>query len=275
MGFFNDLMGKSQANDAKMGETRANAFLDQYKDVALGNINSGYKNSSNELRGARGELRDQNAIAQNALTSGRDAAMGQLNPYIQSGTQANELYSNALGLNGEGAQRAFGSNYAASDPFRAQNANFANEQLMQVLNARGLSGSGYAGQAVADQSLRRGSEDYNNYLNRLQGQGQQGFNASSQAAQFQNNYGQNRAGQANTYSQMNTGIRGQIGQNYTDRGNALATLNYGYGQQKANNATNLANSLAASRTAGVNNLMGLGGLALKAASGGFTPPTGA
>ena len=274
MGFFNDLMGKGQANDAKMGEMRANAYLDQYKDVALGNINTGYKNSTNELRDARGELRDQNAIAQNALTQGRDAATGYLDQYIQGGGRANALYDNALGVNGVQAQRDFGNNYAASDPFRAQNANFANEQLMQVLNARGLSGSGYAGQAVADQSLRRGSEDYNNYLNRLQGQGQQGFNASSQAAQFQNNYGQNRANQANTYAQMNTGIRGQIGQNYTDRGNALATLNYGYGQQKANNATNLANSLAASRTAGVNNLMGLGGLALKAASGGFAPPTG-
>ena len=44
----------------------------------------------------------------------------------------------------------------------------------------------------------------------------------------------------------------------------MGDMESGYGQQMAGNAINYGNAMAASRNIGINNLMGAGGLALKA-----------
>jgi hypothetical protein len=208
-GFFSDFLGKSQQKDLANSKAQADAALGQGYGTAQGN----YK-----------------------------TAQGMYDPYRQQGQQANALYGNALGLNGVDAQKAFGANFAASDPFRQQNADFANNSLMRQYNARGMGNSGTAALATQRASLERGSQDYNNYLNRLQGQGQQGFQA--------------------------TGAQAGLEQGMGD-------LAYGYGQQQAGNAINYGNALAQSRSIGVNNLMGMGGLALKAAGAAYgMPPMG-
>lgn len=270
MGFFGSLMGTDQSHIVEQGTDKANAGLMRGRDVAAGFIAAGYRQGNQALNGAAGVNTQQNALAVGALDQSRDGALGYLNPYMQSGAKANGMYENALGVNGIDKQREFGQNYAANDPFRAQNANFATEDLMQSLNARGLSGSGFAGSAVAEQSLRRGSQDYNAYLDRLSGQAGQGLQAASQGAQVQQNYGNARANQAGNYSNANTNIAGQRSQNFTGRGNALADLNYGYAQQRATNDLNNAGQQAQFKTAGVNNLLSIAGLGLKASGwGGF------
>ena len=193
----------------------------------------------------RKDIETANRQATGALTQGRDAAMGQYSqaremysPYAQQGQRANALYGDATGANGQGAYKAAMAGYAGSDPFRDQNADYANNALMRQYAARGQSG-GNAGLAVARAQTERGATDWNAYLSRLQGQGQMGLQA--------------------------TGAQAGLTQGMGD-------LQSGYGQQMAGNAINYGNAMAGSRNIGINNLMGIGGLALKAMAptpGGF------
>ena len=183
------------------------------------------------------DLKASKGAADSALSQGYTGAMGDYktaqgmyDPYVKQGQQANSMYGNALGLNGVDAQKSFGANYAAADQFREQNADFANNALMRQYNAKGMGNSGTAALATQRASLERGSQDYNNYLNRLQGQGQQGFQATGAQAGLQQGMGD---------------------------------MTYGYGQQRAGNEINYGNALAQSRSTGINNLMGLAGLGLK------------
>lgn len=274
MGFFSSFLNPG-AKEAKAGYADATGMLQQGETKARGELTTGYDQAGDFLSQAGKGIGAAYDQAGNALDTGESKATGYLDPYIQSGGRANALYGDALGLNGTGAQSAFGANYAASDPFRAQNANFATEALMKSLNARGMSGSGYAGEAIARQSLARGSEDYGNYLNRLIGVRDSGQNAANNAASIAGNFAQQRAGLATDRLGSQNQMYGAQAQNATDRGNALSNLSYGNAQQMAGQRIGLGNALAESKSAGINNLLGLGGMALKATGwGGYGMPTG-
>src|SRR5690606_36564342 len=59
----------------------------------------------------------------------------------------------------------------------------------------------------------------------------------------------------------------------SNTGNTLVNLSFGLGQQNASNAINSGNALSAAKGIGVNNLMNVAGLALKASGvGGFGLP---
>ena len=127
-----------------------------------------------------------------------------------------------------------------------------------------MSGSGYAAEAVARQNLMRGSQDYENYLNRLSGTSQMGLNAASGAA----GVAQNRSSLSANRGQAGASIYGQQSANRINRGNALADLKYGLNQQLAGQRIGLGNSLAETRGIGWNNLMGLASTAAKAYGAG-------
>lgn len=267
MGFFGSFMGTDQKKDLVSGANDAIGYLNGGKKEAQGNLSTGFNNAYAQTGGAFKSVQQGAKQAHGDINQGTDAAVNALTPYMQQGGQANTLYGNALGLNGVDAQRSFGENYAASDPFRQQNSEFATNALMQSLNARGLSGSGYAANAVAEQSLRRGSQDYETYLNRLQGQQGQGLQAAQQTAGFQANRGAANAGIDTGYGNARAGIYGDRAQMQTGYGNEQANLNYGNAQQIAGIRTGLANGVAATRSVGINNIMGLGALAVSAATG--------
>jgi hypothetical protein len=271
MGFFGSLTGKDQRKDMARGYAESTGYLKAGEDKARGEINTGFGSADTFLSQAGSGINAGYNQAGNALNQGQSQAMGLLDPYIQSGRDANGLYGDALGLNGVQDQQDFGANYAASDPFRQQNSNFATEDLMRSLNARGMSGSGYAAEAVAQQSLRRGSEDYQNYLSRLSGVRDSGQQAATNGAQIAGNFAGQRAGLATGRAEAQGNIYGARASNATGRGNALSTLSYGNAQQMANQRMGLANATASSRTQGVNNILGglstLGGMAIS----GFTP----
>lgn len=168
-----------------------------------------------------------------AATNATNTAVGYLNPYAQQGQRANALYGDATGANGQPAYRAAMQGYAGSDPFRDQNADYANNALMRQYAARGLSG-GNTGLAVARAQTERGATDWNAYLSRLQGQGQMGFQAAS--------------GQAGLQGQ-NAGYQFQNGQNMA-----------GLSQQTAG-------AIAGTQNAGVQNALGFGGMLIN----GFSP----
>jgi len=271
MGFFDALTGAAQEKDINAGFLDSQRYLDTGRAEATGSIKSGYNAATKNYNNAIKTLGTGRRNALSSLDSGLSSAEGAYQPYMDAGQSANTLYGNALGLNGLDAQKSFGANYAASDPFRDQNAQMATEQLMRSLNARGMSGSGYAAEAVARQNLARGSEDYQNYLTRLAGLQGQGLQTAGNIAQMRYGTGQQRAGVQSDYAANVANVYGNKAGASINRGNALADLSYGYGQQMANMRTGQANALAQNESTGWNNLMGLAGLGVQAYTGGIKP----
>jgi len=191
----------------------------------------------------RNDINKANQQATASLTQGRDQALssyGQArsmyDPYAQQGGRANALYGDALGVNGAGARTAATANFAATNPYSQAGDDYAMGGVMRQMASRGQSG-GNALLAAQRVGSERWDQRYNNWMGQLQGAGQQGLQA--------------------------TGAQAGLTQGMGD-------IQSGYGQQMAGNAINYGNAMAGSRNIGINNLMGLGGMALKA----FAPAPG-
>lgn len=184
------------------------------------------------------DLQRAKAASDAALQQGYDSAHGDYttaegyySPYAESGTKANTFYSDALGLNGDAA-RGTAINTLTSNPlFQGQLGQDSNA-MARILNAQGASGGGKA-QLAAQRVFQQNA---GNWLDRYANQGAQGLQATNAMA----------------------GLRAQRGD-----------LSYGYGATKAGNEINMGNAMAASRNIGINNIMGLGGLALNAVTPGI------
>lgn len=194
---------------------------------------------------SRRDIRASQAKADTALQQGftqsqgyYDQAANSLNPYAQSGQQANTFYNNALGLNGDAA-RSQAQGTITSDPLWQGKLAEDQNQMLRYLNARGESGGGkalLAGQRVLTQN-------YGDWLNRYRDQGQQGFQATGQQANIRTAQGDNA---------------------------------YGYGATKAGMATNYGNAMAGTRSTGLNNLLNIAATGINAASAAYgvpKPPT--
>jgi hypothetical protein len=195
MGFFGSFFGNDQRKDIERANQQATASLEAGKQSAL----TSYGN-----------------------------AQGMYQPYAQQGGRANALYGDATGANGQDAYRAAMGNFAGSDPFRQQNEAYARQADQNRYSARGWSGN--ASLAAARASTERGATDWNNYLMRLQGQGQQGLQATGAMAGLEQGKGD---------------------------------IQSGFGQQMAGNAINYGNALAGSRNIGLQNILGVAGTAAK------------
>ena len=268
MGFFDAFTGEAQKRDITKANRRATDELNRGETRARGEMTGGFAEADRFLRDAGRGLNSSTAGQTGELTAGEAGAMGLLDPYIGSGTRANALLADALGMNGLDRQRAFGDNFAASDPFRQQNADMATEAIMRSLNARGMSGSGFAAEAVARQNLERGSIDWSNYLDRLTGQQSAGQSAATAGAGIRTNMAAGRANILGQTAGQTADLMTRRAMNASDRGNALANLTYGAAQQRAGNRINMGNAMAETRGIGINNLLRFGEIAAKAASGG-------
>lgn len=204
VGLYGAFTGQQQRSDAKKSYRASNALLDAGADKA-GGIYGDY-------------------LAR---------TLGHLAPYGQSGADAQSLYRQALGLDGDEAQRDFHARYAY-DPFRQSNEATASRGLERRMSALGMLGSGAHSLAAARASLERGSTDYNAYLDRLAGLSGQG-----------------------------AGIAGQMAGYTSGAGNQLADLYWQQAQQKAGNRVQLGNAISQSRAVPFNNLMALGEVASK------------
>lgn len=200
MSFWADFSGASARSDLKKGAAASNAALDQ---------------------GYSGLKQDYNQ------------AYDLYSPYAQSGGKANAMYNDALGVNGTDAQNSFVNTYSSADPFRQFNEDASNRAIGRQWNANGSYDSGAARLASARANLERGSTDYSGYLDRLNGAGQQGYQATNAMA----------------------GIKTGLGDSA-----------WGYGATKAGQATNQANAMAASRSTLTNNLLATAGTVAKFAA---------
>jgi hypothetical protein len=188
-------------------------------------------------RKAQRDIRNANAQATAALSQGYgeqtqryDQAFDQFTPFAQQGRAANDFYTNALGLGGQDAQtQAIGT--LTNNPLFQGQLGQESSAISRQLNARGMGAGGtaaMAGQRVFQQTA-------GNWLDRYRDAGQQGFQAASQQGNI-------RMGQGD---------------------NAM-----GYGATRANQGIQYGNALASTRNTGLNNLMGLAGLGIKAYTAG-------
>ena len=190
-----------------------------------------FQQSSSALQGGYDQGRAQ-------MEQYNTQAKGYLQPYAQQGGQANQRYGTYLGLNGADAQQGALAEYAGHDPFRQHNEDMATRAMSRRYNQMGMLDSGNSRYAMSRAMLDRGSQDYESYLNRLAGMGQQGYGASSALAS------------------MDSGL-----------GNSLGQMRMGLGQQQAGNAIQYANARSAADSILPNNLIKLGGLAMQAYTG--------
>ena len=186
----------------------------------------------------RKDMERANAQATASLGAGKAAArqdystaQGFYQPYAQQGSRANALYGDALGVNGAGARTAATANFQATSPYSQTGDDYAMQGVLRQMNARGMGSSGSALLAMQRVGSERFAQRHNNWMGQLEGAGQQGLQASAAQAGLQQGMGD---------------------------------IESGYSQQMAGNAINFGNAMAASRTQGINNIMGLGGLAMKA-----------
>ena len=203
MGFLDSFFGKSQKRDITAANTEATGMINQGYGKARGEIGSGY-----------------------------DQAFGYINPYVQSGGKASQLYDDAIGLGDYGrAKTAFDA-----DPFRQgmqEAAGREADRLFRRYNPTGQEGTSQL--AVSRAMSDRYATDVGDFRNRLQG----------------------RAGQGQQFAQMGAGMA-------TERGNALAGLSTGQATTLAGNRINYGNALAANRNTGMNNILGLSAAAANA-----------
>lgn len=202
-------------------------------------------------QGAVEALQKGQEKANSLLTSGRDDALGEyaqgyssatgrMLPYQQGGQQAYQLGMDFMGVNGRPAQTTAMSNYQSS-PYMSYLQNQRTNEMMRRANAGGSYYSGNALQAAGNVNQSMAAQDYDTYIQRLLGLGQQG----QQTGQF---------------------MAGLDTQNAMNRG----TLKYGANQQLANNAVSMANAEAQANGTMWNNIMGLGSLGVSA-FGAFNP----
>lgn len=161
-------------------------------------------------------------------------AAGLYDPYVKTGGEANTMYANALGLNGAPGTTAAQGAFQAGPGYQ-----FQVDQGLEA--AKRASGGVYSGNLL-DELLKRGqgyaNQEYGGWLNRLQGLGGQGLQATGAKAGVIQGQG---------------GLEAGLGQNLA---------NYGYQTQTGIGNANADASM--SKYAAAGNLLGAitGGLAL-------------
>ncbi len=157
-----------------------------------------------------------------------DEAFDLFTPYAQQGAEGATAYRNAL--LGSPEERAGVFNAYSQDPAMA---GILGQQTNQLLRKYNASGSGTGGGRLALAGARVGLENYNSYLDRLGGLGGQGLQVAG----------------------AQSGIRSGQGD-----------LRWNLAGTKAGNSIQTGSALANASTGSMNNLLKLGGLAIKGAS---------
>jgi hypothetical protein len=151
-------------------------------------------------------------IASDQFWGGERGAAAQFgtnyyDPWTASGTAANTMYQNALGLNGPSGNTAATQAFQSSPGYQ-----FATQQGIQALDrsaaGAGMFGSGNAAMALNDYGQGMAKQDYGNWLNNLNGLNSQGLLAAGGQQQRQTTLGGYNmlAGELSGNADMNAGL---------------------------------------------------------------------
>lgn len=177
---------------------------------------------------AAATLAANNATAQsgydankNYLSQVYNAATSKLQPYAEQGQKASSAYGNLLGLNGAEAQGQARQGYEGWNPYLEQGMNLATKAVARRMNAGGNYNSGLNALAQNRATAELGSQDFYNYNDRLQGQGQQGMGAAGVMAGLDTGYGQAQVANQNMLSGQMMGNQNQYSNDYNQANGAL------------------------------------------------------
>lgn len=285
----------------ELGRTRGIADLTGGYDAAVGSLGAGTAQARTNIGGGyergRNALTDLYGQAATRIEAGLDRSRDILNPFINRGTAADVLLSDINGINGQAARTAAVGNFLdTTDGALAEADRLAQKQVEAQTNARGIVNSGrgvLAGQRVATQ---RAEDRINKWIDQVTGQAARGGQYAGMLSNAEADAGARVSG-------VKTGLGDRLNENFVGEGTrladldvrdsaALADLAYRFGSDKAgvnrwaaggtsdviggnttainNNLNQITANRSAATAAGINNLIGLGGLAIKA----VTPTVG-
>lgn len=117
-----------------------------------------------------------------------DKAIASYTPWVDTGTSANTMYANALGLNGADGNTAATGAFQASPGYQWTLDN-AIQGSNRAAAAAGMGASGNALIAAQDRGAQVANQEYGGWLDRLFGVSGQGLDAASGQAQGYTNKG--------------------------------------------------------------------------------------
>lgn len=273
--FLSGLFGGDAIDDAQAAQLQAlqqaQGYLGQGRDAriaGLDQMDGYYQGSAGHINRGANRYDRHMVRGQNALLDAYNSANDYLDPYYQTGVDANSQTRAALGLDGADAQQAFYDNFR-DDPGFAESLAAGQQAIERSAAARGgLMGGGTAKDLYSHgQQARLGA--YQDRLNRLDGLSNRGYGAASQMGQLNaakgnallniaQSRGDNRrwqAGQNASIAQQRGGIRAGMGDvhgGYYDnmgnlalqRGNINAGAAMAQGQNTQNMIGGITNAFA-------------------------------
>jgi hypothetical protein len=250
-GFLNNMLATSIAGSS------ANE-LNQNAGLSLGALGTGYGQARTDVTNqfqpslsalgtgfdqARSDITGAYAPAMDATRAG----IAQYQPWINSGTSADAMYGNALGLNGAGGNAAATAAFQAGPQY-----GWARDQAIDAAarkaSSLGAAGSGNTLSAITTLGEHLAAGEYGNWLTNLNNASSRGLTAASGAAQGNYNLANLGVGQGHDLGNIDTSRGTATAGLMTGYGSSLGNLDTGLGTGQANIYTGLGNSLA-----GVNN----------------------
>jgi hypothetical protein len=228
--------------------------LTDYANKAIGTLGPAYDS-------ARGALTSNFAPALSAVNAGYDAArpdvmsnyqtgLGQINrgiagydPYVGTGTAANTMLSNALGLGGAGGNAAATAAFQAGPQYQ-WNLDQATGNAVRGANRYGMSTGGNTLDAITRLGSNLASGEYNNWLGNLNTMAGRGLSAASGQGGLLSTSGQLSANLGNNLGNLDTGRGNAVGNLYTNLGSGLGSLFANQGTNTANIYTGLGSGIA-------------------------------
>lgn len=133
------------------------------------------------------------ATGNNIIADGEQKSLGALNqsigayqPWVDSGTAANTMYGNAIGLNGSDGNAAATSAFQAGPGYQFA-LDQGNQAALRGASAAGMLNSGNTLTALSQYGQGLANQEYGGWLDRLSGLSSQGLQAASGQAQGYNN----------------------------------------------------------------------------------------
>ncbi len=251
---FEDILGRQAdpqglqffLGDASRGQTiddirRSIAVSDEAQQIALGAPPSGLRGFEQAVGGGQRGFEEavsgglQSALAQ--ITGGAEQAQARLSPFAEQGGQAFNLQAALSGAAGPEAQAQAFQNFQES-PGQQFLQQRGQQALLRGASAIGGLGGGNVRQALVEQGVGFGRQDFGDFFNRLGSLSGIGAQAAGQGAGLSQ-----QAGLAG--AQAGLGTSGAIGQARLGTGGQIGQARLGAGQQLAGSLGNLAQQQAA------------------------------
>ena len=176
-------------------------------------------------------------------------AAAAFSPYNATGTAANTLEGNALGVNGAAGNAAATAAFQASPGYQ-YTLNQGLQGVERNAASLGNTGSGNTMEALDQYGTNLANNEYQNWLGNLQGLGGQGLQGAAGQANELNQLGNLFQTQGQNLSSNYTGTAGELANNASQYGSNLAGVN------QASNITNA--GLLGSGLTGLTKLLGTG-----------------